>query len=149
MKREIILTHEFVEFLPNELQEGTIYLSMTFATAAHKCVCGCGNDVITPLSPTDWQLLFDGESVSLTPSIGNWNFPCHSHYWIRHNKVQWARQWSQHEIDAGRTLDRRAKQQYYDETPAPSDKKTSGDRAPKSKGKREFWRGLRRRFFQE
>jgi len=34
--------------------------------------------VVTPLSPTGWSLIFDGETVSLYPSIGNWNFPCRS-----------------------------------------------------------------------
>jgi len=43
-----------------------------------------------PLGPTDWKLTFDGESVSLYPSVGNWNFPCQSHYWIQENKVRWA-----------------------------------------------------------
>jgi len=28
--------------------------------------------------------------VSLAPSIGNWSFPCNSHYWITGNEVRWA-----------------------------------------------------------
>jgi hypothetical protein len=87
MKREMVLTHEFVEYIPNNLKDGTIYVSFAFATVAHKCCCGCGNEVITPLSPTDWKLIFDGKSISLEPSIGNWNFACRSHYWIIRNKV--------------------------------------------------------------
>jgi hypothetical protein len=35
-----------------------------------------------PISPADWQLAYDGDTVSLTPSIGNWGFPRRSHYWI-------------------------------------------------------------------
>jgi hypothetical protein len=46
---------------------------------------------VTPFSPKDWKLIFYGESVSLYPSIGNWNFPCKSHYWITKNSIEPAR----------------------------------------------------------
>jgi hypothetical protein len=52
-----------------------------------KCACGCGKEVVTPLSATDWKLIFDGKTVSLDPSIGNWGFPCRSHYWVRNNRM--------------------------------------------------------------
>jgi hypothetical protein len=109
------LTHEFVEHLPDQLEEGRIYVSIPFATVAHKCCCGCGNEIVTPLSPTGWKLTFDGKTVSLDPSIGNWSFPCRSHYWITRNRVRPARQWSQIEIELGRQRDRRVKQAYFDE----------------------------------
>jgi hypothetical protein len=41
----------------------------------------------SPLSPTDWKLTFDGVSVSLHPSDGNWSFPCRSHYRIEYNRA--------------------------------------------------------------
>jgi hypothetical protein len=66
-----------------------------------------------PLSPTDWKLTFDGQSISLDPSIGNWSFPCQSHYWIKEDRVRWAPRWSQQEIDAGRRHDHKAKEQYF------------------------------------
>ncbi len=87
-----------MEYIPEILKERTIYISVTYATAAHKCCCGCGKEVVTPLSPTDWKLIFDGESVSLHPSIGNWSFACRSHYWITRNAVKWAEQWSDEDI---------------------------------------------------
>ena len=96
---------EFVEFVPPELMEGKLYLSMEYATTVHLCACGCGNKVVLPLSPAEWQLLFDGESVSLTPSVGNWEFPCRSHYWIKRNKIKWAAPWSEKQIQAGRRRD--------------------------------------------
>ncbi len=117
MRRDIVFLHEFVEHIPDHLPDGMIYVSITFSTAVHMCACGCRREVVTPLSPTDWQLLFDGESVSLTPSIGNWGFPCRSHYWIRHNKVQWARKWPQREIDAGRTRERLTRYEYFNPEP--------------------------------
>jgi hypothetical protein len=113
MTQQISLSHEFVEFIPDDLKQGTIYVSIRFATAMHLCCCGCGEKVVTPLRPTDWKLTFDGKTISLDPSIGNWSFTCRSHYWIRNNRVQWADQWSQEAIDAGRTRDRRAKERYF------------------------------------
>lgn len=112
MKRNS-LTHEFVEYFPDELQEGVLYVSIPYATATHSCCCGCGQEVVTPLSPTDWQLTFDGKSISLHPSIGNWNFPCQSHYFIRRNKVDWVGRMTREQIDAGRAHDRHAKTQYF------------------------------------
>jgi hypothetical protein len=145
MMREIILKYEFVECIPYDLKDGTIYISIAFATAMHKCCCGCGNLVVTPLSPTDWQLIFDGQSISLYPSIGNWNFSCQSHYWIKHNKIKWAPQWSKKEINAGRIQDSLAKDRYF------SSNMTStvhdaiiGIRVPEeSRLKDNFWRKLK------
>lgn len=83
------LQHKFVEFIPDDLADGVIYVSLTYAVAIHKCCCGCNCDIVTPLSPHGWQLMFDGDSVSLHPSIGNWQFKCKSHYWITNNRVRW------------------------------------------------------------
>src|SRR5205085_355428 len=94
MRNNNTLTHEFVEFIPDDLEEGVLYVSMQYATAAHKCFCGCGTEVVTPLSPTDWKLIFDGKTISLDPSIGNWGLDCQSHYWIRGNQVRWAGRWT-------------------------------------------------------
>jgi len=96
------LKQEFVEQIPDQLADGVIYVSIPYATVAHRCCCGCGYEVITPLTPTDWQLTFDGESISLTPSIGNWSFECQSHYWIERGHVRWARRLARGQIDAGR-----------------------------------------------
>ena len=92
------LRHEFVEYVPDQLLDGVIYVSIRFGTAVHLCACGCGLEVVTPLGPAEWSLIFDGQTVSLTPSIGNWSFPCKSHYWIEKNQIQWARGLSEAEI---------------------------------------------------
>lgn len=107
------ITHRFVEFVPDVLEEGVLYVSLEYATAVHRCFCGCGKEVVTPISPTDWLLSYDGESVSLDPSIGNWSFPCRAHYWIRKNKVHWYGDMPQGLIDAGRRRDKKAKAAYY------------------------------------
>lgn len=88
-----MLAHKFVKSVPDTLEDGVIYISMEYASAIHKCCCGCGHEVVTPISPTDWQLTFDGRSISLYPSIGNWSFKCQSHYWIRNNRVEWCPKW--------------------------------------------------------
>jgi hypothetical protein len=103
------LTPQFVESFPAKLEHGELYLAMEFGTAAHLCACGCGTKVITPFSPTDWQMSFDGENVSLKPSVGNWAFPCRSHYWVRSGRIEWAGDMSQEAINAGRKRDRDAK----------------------------------------
>jgi hypothetical protein len=138
------LTYEFVEFIPDSLREGTIYISVKFATVVHKCCCGCGNEVVTPLSPTDWKLIFDGVSVSLDPSIGNWSFDCRSHYWIRGNRVRWATRWSQQEVDAERSRDRSVKAGYFDIPDSAT--KDAGPRLSGGKAELGFWRRLKQRW---
>ena len=77
MKRQEHLSHEFVEFIPDhhQLQDGIVYVSIQYATAVHKCCCGCGEEVVTPLSPTSWQMTFDGETISLTHPLVIGTFP--------------------------------------------------------------------------
>ena len=131
MKRELILRHEFVEFIPDKLADGVVYVSIPYATVAHKCCCGCGMEVVTPLSPTDWELIFDGESISLDPSIGNWSFDCKSHYWIRGGRVVWAAQFTPARIDAVRRSDALAREQHFD----------------RAQEQESFWRRIMRRLF--
>jgi hypothetical protein len=107
------LQHKFVELMPSILEEGTIYISLEYGTAIHKCVCGCGNKVVTPITPTDWQVTFDGETISLYPSIGNWAFDCKTHYWIIKNTVKYAGKWSDKDIQRGRTEEKNEKKRYY------------------------------------
>lgn len=111
------ITHEFVELVPEQLAPDTLYVSIEYATAVHDCLCGCGNRVVTPLTPTDWQLVYDGETVSLTRSVGNWSFPCQSHYWIERDRVQWHGAWSKEKIAANRARDREVKDRYYSGRP--------------------------------
>lgn len=109
------LTHQFVTSAPETPEEGILYVSLPYRTAIHRCCCGCGHEVVTPFSPTDWKLTFDGVSVSLYPSIGNWSLPCRSHYWVERGKIKWAGLWSDEEVAAGRAHDRWLKERYYGE----------------------------------
>lgn len=107
------LEHRFVEFIPKELEDNVLYISIRFRTVIHKCVCGCGIKTVTPLSPTDWKLIFNGKSVSLRPSIGNWSFPCQSHYWISENDIEWAPKWDKKMIKKGREESKYDKKKHY------------------------------------
>lgn len=97
---------EFVETFPAQPQPGVLYVSATYSTAAHLCCCGCAEEIITPLSPAQWVLTFDGE-VSLRPSIGNWALACRSHYVIDRGHIRWAQSFSETEIRLNREDDRR------------------------------------------
>jgi len=111
MKRTTI-TPVFVDSIPEELNEGVMYISETHNIIVHRCCCGCGLEVVTPLSPVDWQLRKNGQTISIKPSIGNWNYPCKSHYWIINNRVEWAGSISSHKIRQVQDRDRRDKKQY-------------------------------------
>jgi Family of unknown function (DUF6527) len=144
MRQNIVLTHEFVEFISDELKQDTVYISLRFATVSHLCCCGCGNKVVTPLRPTDWKLVFDGKTVSLDRSIGNWSFPCRSHYWITNNRVRWAPQWSKERIESGRAHDQFEKEKYFESAAAGSMTKDRLGRLQAGKEGRGFWIRLRR-----
>ena len=119
---------QFTEFIPEEIREGVLYISLEYATASHKCACGCGQEVVTPFTPTDWKMIYDGESVSLSPSIGNWSYPCRAHYWIQKNQIVWAKDMSQEAIDAGRRRDKWNKAKHYSQSIKPTlESATSAD----------------------
>lgn len=81
----------FVASFPQrgEMTDGHLYVSMEFASVAHLCACGCKEQVITPLRPDSWSLYYNGRDLTLSPSIGNYQFPCLSHYFIRNSRVEW------------------------------------------------------------
>lgn len=112
--RHHTLEHRFVRNVPRELEPGVLYISMEYATAVHSCCCGCGERVVTPFTPTDWRIAFDGESVTLNPSVGNWNQNCRSHYVIERNRVIECGRWSDARVEAERLRDKRAKAAYYE-----------------------------------
>lgn len=103
---------EFVTQFPAVFEQGVIYISEEFETAGHLCCCGCGEKVITPLNPAKWRLRKEGGTVSLSPSIGNWNYACKSHYFITKNKVVEAGQLDARKIAAIQCRDRRDMEHY-------------------------------------
>ncbi|MBQ7347782.1 MAG: hypothetical protein IJW55_07480 [Clostridia bacterium] len=93
--RQIIYTTERVNSKPAVLKDGVLYVMPHYNLAVHRCMCGCGEEVITPIdenggrSPGFWGWTADGINVSLHPSVGNFQFKCRSHYFLKNGKVQW------------------------------------------------------------
>ncbi|MCZ2114532.1 MAG: hypothetical protein LC123_06935 [Burkholderiales bacterium] len=114
--RQTHFTHQLVEFIPEHLEEGILYVSRRYKTAVHKCACGCGVEVVTPLSPTDWGIQIENSKVTIEPSIGNWSFPCRSHYFVRRGRVVWAEQISRRDVERSRAQDMKARERYIKET---------------------------------
>lgn len=113
--------HRFVDGAPQTLEPGVLYVSIRHKSALHLCACGCGHEVVTPLAPHRWQLLFDGETVSLEPSVGNSVLPCRSHYLITKNTVNWHRPMTEKGIEWAHRRDQRAVEAAFgdvDEAPA-------------------------------
>lgn len=111
MKR-LTIAPAYVSLVPERLSDGILYICERYGVAAHKCCCGCGEDVVTPLTPADWSITNASGSVTMHPSIGNWGMACQSHYWIRRNRIMWARAMSPNEIGRVRARDRIDKQAY-------------------------------------
>ena len=105
--------HEVVDSIPEKLQKGILYVTTDGDVAGHLCACGCGREVITPLSPTDWSIEFYQHQASLNPSIGNWAFSCRSHYFIADGEVVWANKMSNKVIALGRQRNKERKLSYY------------------------------------
>lgn len=107
---------KFVVSFPSVMEDGVLYISEEYETAGHKCCCGCGEKVMTPLNPAKWRLIKSSNgAVSLYPSIGNWKFACQSHYWIRENRVIAAGMMSKQKIEAVKARDKRDSQRYIDQ----------------------------------
>ena len=84
------MKHRFVEYIPSQIESDVLYVSIEFDIAKHLCPCGCKSVIVTSLSPARWKLIYDGETVSLRPSVGNWTLNCKSHYFITNDKIEWA-----------------------------------------------------------
>lgn len=109
------ITPVFVEFIPELIENGKLYISDEYEIAIHKCCCGCGEEVVTPLSPVDWRYTITSNGVSLFPSVGNWKYRCKSHYFIRENGVVWARGISPAQIKKVEQRDMTDKQRFIQE----------------------------------
>ena len=110
MRIELLRVRE----MPKELRAGVLYVSEEFGTAAHLCACGCGSKVRTPLGPPEWTWEQTDAGPSLFPSIGNWQLPCQSHYWIRRGSIVWSEKWTREEIEAGRQEADERRLAYYE-----------------------------------
>jgi len=141
--RHTRLEHRFVQHIPDAVNPGVLYISMEYGTAAHSCCCGCGEEVVTPFTPTDWKMTFDGETVTVHPSIGNWSLACRSHYVINRGHVIEAGPWADVQVEAERRRDRAAKARHYG-TAASRNDVTDPEALPSAEPVLSgFWRRLR------
>lgn len=106
---------ERVEIMPQMLRPGVLYVAEQFGAAAHLCPCGCGSKVRTPLGPTEWSLREGPRGVSLFPSVGNWQRPCRSHYWIRDGEVVWSGEWTEDQVERGRSQEHARRDAYFNQ----------------------------------
>lgn len=84
-----VLRPAVVEFVPEPLEPGVLYIALKYQVAVHLCPCGCANRAVTPLdSPSGWQLTMVDGQATLHPSLLH-RFECKSHYFIVKNRVQW------------------------------------------------------------
>lgn len=153
MIRHKVLEHRFVERFPDQLEPGILYISLEYGSVAHSCCCGCGEEVVTPLTPTDWNITYDGETITLHPSVGSWTLPCRSHYVIRCGRVIEAPPWTDAQIAAERHRDSLGKARYFKQEAVPvpiSLSKPEASKAPEPPATtwrqrlRAWWRGTRR-----
>jgi len=99
--------------MPSSLSDGILYVSSEYAVAGHLCACGCGTKVITPLGTAEWTFSERDERPTLYPSIGNWQLPCRSHYFITEGRIEWAGEWSNVQVAAGRRAEEQRREAYY------------------------------------
>ena len=104
---------EAVEFMPAQLEPGILYVSEKYRTAAHLCACGCGEKVRTQLGPLGWRLTKGRSGPTLYPSIGNWQKPCRSHYYIRDGRVLWQGDWTDEEVLEERRAEEMRRDAYF------------------------------------
>lgn len=104
---------EEVEFMPNQLEPSVLYVSQKYRTAAHLCACGCGEKVRTQLGSLGWHFTKGSSGPTIYPSIGNWQKPCGSHYFIRNGRVLWQTSWSDEEVLAGRRAEEMRRDAYF------------------------------------
>ncbi len=144
------LTPRFVEEVPDDLEPGVFYVSLEHGSMLHLCACGCGHEVALPLTPVDWRFTFDGETISVSPSVGSWSLPCRSHYIVDRGRVRWAGDWTKEQIEAGRLRDQARKDSRYGHFPEPraapgpvdaskTDASARGDRSAGMLGSIQAW----------
>lgn len=106
---------KFVDRVPSEIEEGVIYISTSVNTAVHLCPCGCKTEIVTPIDPSEWNFTYDGETISLNPSVGVWGAACKSHYWIKKNHIKWSKTYNYREIEEVRNKESVENRNYYNQ----------------------------------
>jgi hypothetical protein len=87
--KSIEITPVYVcSYMPDDrlMKERHIYISLQYGVSIHWCLCGCKNKTVLPLHEENgWILTNNDGKISFNHSIGNYKFPCQSHYIINNN----------------------------------------------------------------
>jgi hypothetical protein len=94
MKRLDSLLPEFVDKIPDVITHGILYVCEKDNMSMHKCPCGCGVQIGTPIRS---GFTNDNGKCTFTSLNGSnlffGNFDCtrshHPEYYITENKIQW------------------------------------------------------------
>jgi len=113
MQRLVRIELVRAKYVPKTLEPGRLYVSEEYGAAVHLCACGCGSKVSTPLRPTEWALEDTLAGPTLMPSIGSWQLPCKSHYFIRKGEIIWSDMWTPKQVSAGRKTEESRRLAYY------------------------------------
>ena len=83
----------FTEIITDNLKPENLYISEKYKVAIHLCACGCGNKTVMPFDSEyneyGWKLTNNNGLISFNPSVGNFQYPCKSHYFIVDNEIKW------------------------------------------------------------
>lgn len=94
------------ERFPDALGPGKFYFSEDFRSSVHLCACGCGSRVVLPIKSAGWKLMQTERSFTISPSVGNREFACRSHYLIEGGRIIWLTSMSDQEVQASRAIDK-------------------------------------------
>ena len=67
-----------------------------------------------PLGAEQWTVQEAGGEATVRPSIGSWQLPCRSHYWITAGAVVWSGQWTPEQIERGRQDEERRLRAHFE-----------------------------------
>jgi hypothetical protein len=84
--KRIDVSFRKVQYMPSlsEMEESVIYISDEYGVSGHKCMCGCGSKTIMPIGKGEWNYdIHSNGKISMSPSVGNYQLPCKSHYIIQ------------------------------------------------------------------
>jgi hypothetical protein len=98
---------------PANLEPDAVYVNEDFELASLLCPCGCAHK-ITLLYPDGHTVDNDGGYATVSPSIGVWDAPCRSHFYITRGHVDWCPSWSDERIQVSMAAQR---QRHLDTSP--------------------------------
>ena len=86
---------------------------LLFLLTVYPVAASSADDAQTSQNRPHWS--FELKGGLFYPSIGNWQFPCKSHYWISGGEIRWAEEWTPEQIEAGREAEDQRRRRYYRE----------------------------------